>query len=178
MVTIRAWITACAVAASLVAGPSAAEVVSRHTDGFVLRFAVGMETTPEEVVAAVAAVPDWWDPAHTYSGDAGALSLAFEPGGCWCERLADGTTFTHARVVSIGPAQVALHAPLGPLNATATRADLTFSVAAEDREWRVALDFVVEGPGLGALADPVHGVMAGAFDRFVDHIEQGETPAP
>ena len=32
----------------------------------------------------------WWDGQHTYSGDAKNLSLRAVPGGCFCERLADG----------------------------------------------------------------------------------------
>ena len=166
---------AFAVLAAMTATSDArAEVVSRSENGFTLRFAVAMATTPEDFIASVGAVPDWWDGAHTYTGDASNLSLAFEPGGCWCEALADGTTFEHAHVVSIEPERVVMNAPLGPLKGKATQADMTFTVAPGSAGWLVSIDFVVEGPGLGAMADPVNGVMDGAFDRFVHHIESGE----
>lgn len=167
-----------ATAALAVAAPASAEVVSRAADGFVLRFAVGVETTAEDVATSVAAVPAWWDAAHTYTGDASNLSLAFDPGGCWCETMADGTEFRHAEVVSIAPDRVVMNAPLGPLNGKATKAELTFSSAPENGGRLVTMEFVVEGPGLGAFADPVDGVMDGAFDRFVHHIEYGEPPQP
>jgi hypothetical protein len=93
-------ITALMIASVAVAlaAPASAEVVSRSADAFTLRFSVGVETTSEGVVTAVSELPAWWDPAHTYSGQGANLSLTFEDGGCWCERLADGTVFQHAVV--------------------------------------------------------------------------------
>lgn len=158
-----------------VAAPASAEVVSRTADGFVLRFQSGMETTPEDLIETVGALPQWWDGAHTYTGDNANLSLAFQPGGCWCETLADGTTFHHGEVVSITGDTVVFNAPLGPLNGKASRANLTFHVGGPGPGRLVSVDFVVEGPGLGAVADPVNGVMDQAFGRFVHHLHYGET---
>ncbi len=167
---------AFALLAAMVATTDArAEVVSRSADGFVLRFESGMETTPEDMIATVSELPKWWDGAHTYTSDNDNLSLAFEPGGCWCETLADGTAFRHAEVVSITPDTVVFDAPLGPLNGKATKADMTFHIADANADWRVSIDFAVEGPGLGAMADGVNGVMEQAFGRYVHHLEYGET---
>ena len=155
--------------------PASAEVVSRSADGFVLRFESGMETTPEDMIATVSELPKWWDGAHTYTGDNDNLSLAFEPGGCWCETLADGTEFRHAAVVSITDDTVVFNAPLGPLNGKATKADMIFHIANANAGWLVSIDFVVEGAGLGAMADGVNGVMEQAFGRYVHHLQYGET---
>jgi hypothetical protein len=166
-----------AVAVSLVPGLAAAEIVSRFENAFTLRFAVGLEASREDVIDAVREVPAWWDPAHSYTGDAANLSLAFQPGGCWCERMADGTDFRHGSVVSIDPDQVRFDAPLGPLNGKATRADLIFSAGPENRGTLAAMEFVVEGPGVGAFSDAVHGVMQQAWTRYVRFIEYGEPAA-
>ena len=155
-----------------------AEVVSRSSDGFVLRFAVGVEAAPEDVVTAVSELPQWWDPAHTYTGDLANLSLVFEEGGCWCEKLADGTVFEHAVVTEITADRVTMNAALGPLHDKATKAELIFGSEPENRGRLVTVDFVVEGPGLGALADGVNMVMDQAFDRLVHQIEYGEPPQP
>jgi hypothetical protein len=160
------------------AAPASAEVVSRSVDGFVLRFAVGVEAAPEDVVTAVAELPQWWDPAHTYTGDLANLSLAFAPGGCWCETLADGTVFEHAVVTGITADRVTMSAALGPLHDKATKAELTFGSEPENRGRLVTIDFVVEGPGLGAMADGVNMVMDQAFDRLIHQIEYGEPPQP
>jgi len=164
-----------ATVALLSAAPADAEVVARHADGFTLRFETAIETTPEDLLGSLGDIGRWWDGAHSYSGDAANMTLAMEPGGCFCEALANGTTFEHGRVVSIDPAtNVLLNAPLGPLKATATKADLGFGWASANRGWTVVMTFVVEGPGLGAYADPVDGVMAGAFARYVRYVEYGE----
>jgi len=159
----------------LSAAPAAAEVVERHADGFTLRFEMSMATTPEDLLGSLGEVGKSWDGAHSYSGDAANMTLIMEPGGCFCEALTNGTTFEHGRVVSISPSTgVLLNAPLGPLKATATKADLAFGWASANRDWTVVMTFVVEGPGLGALADPVDGVMGGAFARYVRFVEYGE----
>lgn len=162
------------IAALLAATPAAAEVVSKSDNAFTLRFALGLETTPEDIVAAVGDLPKWWDPAHTYTGDAANLSLTLEEGGCWCERLADGSVFRHAVVVAVEPRRVAMNAALGPLHDRATRSDLTWTIGSENRGWLVAMEFVVEGPGVGAMADAVDGVMQGAWNRFVHYDHYGE----
>lgn len=166
--------TACVAAAA----PASAEVVSRSADGFTLRFAVGVEAAPEDVVSAVSELPQWWDPAHTYTGDASNLSLAFQEGGCWCEKLADGTVFEHAVVTGITADRVTMNAALGPLHDKATKAELTFGSGPENRGRLVTIDFVVEGPGLGVMADGVNIVMDQAFDRLIHQIEYGEPPQP
>ena len=162
---------------SLLPGLAAAEIISRSEDAFTLRFAVGLEVPREDVIDAVREVPAWWDPAHSYTGDAANLSLAFQPGGCWCERMADGTDFRHGSVVAIDPDRVRFDAPLGPLNGRATRADLTFSAGPDNRGTLAAVEFAVEGPGVGAFADAVHGVMQQAWTRYVRFIEYGEPEA-
>jgi CBS domain-containing protein len=157
----------------LVAAPASAEVVTRDPDGFTLKFSTDLQASQADLNGAVRDLPKWWDPAHTYTGDAASLSMALEPGGCWCEALADGTRFEHGRVVSIAPDRIVLRAPLGPLHAMATGAALTFSVERDGAGTRLVMDYVVEGPGVGAMADPVDGVMDGAFSRLVHHIETG-----
>lgn len=167
-----------ATACLAIAAPAAAEIVSRSPDGFVLRFAVGVETAPEDVVTAVSELPQWWGPAHTYTGESANLSLAFEEGGCWCETLADGTVFQHGVVTRIAADGVTMNAALGPLHEKATKAELTFGSGPENRGRLVTIDFVVEGPGLGAMADGVNAVMDQAFDRLIHQIEYGEPPQP
>ena len=154
----------------LSATPAAAEVVERHADGFTLRFTTTMETTAGDVFLAIEDIGGWWDSAHTYSGDARNLALSLEPDGCFCEALPDGTLFEHGRLRGFDDEHLSLDAPLGPLKGRATTADLTFSWPDAGTGVAVTMTFVVEGPGLGAFADPVDAVMAGQFARFVGYI--------
>jgi hypothetical protein len=168
------------VAAALVciATPASAEVVERRADGFTLRYAVNMETTAGDVVLAIESISQWWDGAHTYSGDASNLSLRLDTGACLCERLADGSSFEHGRVILLDDDHLRLEAPLGPLKSRASKAELTFSWPdAGTTGVAVTMTFTVEGAGLGAMADGVDEVMQGQYERLIHFIEYGE-PAP
>lgn len=161
-----------------VAGPAAAEVKARSADGFTLTYERTVNVGRGDVFLAIESIGAWWDGAHTYSGAAANLRLEPFVGGCFCEALADGTTFEHGRITAFDDDHLGLNAPLGPLNGKATRADLTFSwperpVPGDGDETSVIMSFVVEGPGLGAFADPVDRVMQGQFDRLIRLIEHG-----
>ena len=168
-----------AVVLALAATPVAAEVVARNADAFTLRYSVTMETSAGDVVLAIGSIGEWWDGAHTYSGEASNLSIGLDPGACFCERLADGAVFEHGRVVALDDDHLLLDAPLGPLKPRATRADLTFSWPdAGTTGVAVTLTFRVEGEGLGAMADRVDTVMQGQFNRFTRYVEYGPEAQP
>ncbi|MBL0948208.1 hypothetical protein [Brevundimonas sp.] len=157
--------------AGLVTSPVAAEVISRSENAFTLKFEGTTRLDPTEVADAFSEVEQWWDPAHSYTGDAANLSLALETGGCWCEVMPDGSRFDHGRVESVALGELRLHAPFGPLRAMATRADLVVTYALVNGVVRTTWTFVVEGPGVGAMADPVDGVMGGGFTRWTAHMD-------
>ncbi|MBN8529681.1 MAG: hypothetical protein J0M36_10660 [Caulobacterales bacterium] len=158
------------------AAPAHAEVVSRSADSFTLMFAVGAEIDPADIPGALQALPEWWESSHTYSGDSKNLSLDLTPGGCWCERLPDNPAFDHGRTVSVSADRIVFDAPFGPLRGKAAKAELSVTWPAANRGWRPTWTFVVEGPGLGAMADSVDRVMATGFQRWMHYLEYGEAP--
>ncbi len=159
------------------ATPAPAEVVARTADSFTLRYAVGAEITPDDIPGAMTDLPKWWDPAHTFTGSAANLSLDLTPGGCWCEKLADGTDFDHGRTVSVEADRLLFHAPFGPMRGKTSRADLTVSWPAADRGRTPTWTMVVEGPGMGAMADVIDAVMGAGYQRWLRHMVGGESPA-
>ncbi|HEX2493499.1 MAG TPA: hypothetical protein VHK24_06950, partial [Steroidobacter sp.] len=46
--------------------------------------------------AALADIAKWWDPEHTYSGDARNLTLDTQVRGCFCEKLGLYAAIEHA----------------------------------------------------------------------------------
>lgn len=163
---------------ALGATPAAAEVVERSADHFVLRYEVGLETTPEDIYGAIGEIGKWWDGAHTYSGDARNMTLPLEVGACFCERLADGTQFEHGRVTAADPGTgVLLAAPLGPLKGKTTMADLSFGWSGAGAGWTLVMTYVVRGPGVGGWADGVDAVMQVQYGRLTHFVEYGEAPA-
>ncbi|QLQ12729.1 MAG: hypothetical protein HZY74_04745 [Brevundimonas sp.] len=165
------------IAAALALAASAqAEVVERSANRFVLRYQAPVDATAHDLRMGLQALPVWWDSAHTYSGDAANLSLDLSAGGCWCERLANGTDFDHARTVQVDEDGALFAAPFGPLRGRTERADLAVSWPLVGEYRQLTWDFVIEGEGIGAMADVVDGVMGAGFARFVTHMG-GAVPA-
>lgn len=157
--------------AGLGTSPVSAEIVSRSENAFTLKFEGPTRLGPAGVADAFSEVDLWWDPVHSYTGDAANLSLDLAPGGCWCEAMPDGVLFDHGRVVSAVYGEIRLHAPFGPLRDMATRADLIVTWPLVDGVVTPTWTFIVEGPGVGALAEPVDGVIGGGFARWIAHMD-------
>ena len=156
------------------AAPAAAEVVERHADGFTLNYERRVNASHQAVFGAVGRPSDWWSDAHTYSGNAGHIRLDLRPGGCWCEDLPSGGV-KHGEVVLVWPERrmVRFDAPFGPLQSIGADAVLTMSWAELEGQSDRSLKwtFVVSGPGAGAMADTIDGVMSEQFGRLAEHLE-------
>ncbi len=175
----RTVLAACATIVALFATPVAAQVIERSDDHFALRYEIDLDSPPDDLWTALGEVGVWWDPAHTYSGDASNMSLVLEPGGCFCERLADGTDFEHGRVVeSDRETGVLLDAPLGPLKGKAETArwSIGWTGSPLGGGWRLVITYGVRGPGVGAWADGVDAVMRGQYGRLTHFLHYGEAP--
>lgn len=178
---LKTLLAAGAMAAALIASPAAAQVIERSEDHFVLRHEIDLEYPPEDMWTALGQIGEWWDSAHTYSGDASNMSVTLEPGACFCERLADGTDFEHGRVVEADPETgVLFDAPLGPLKGKATMArwSVGWTGSPMGAGTRLVITYVVRGPGVGAWAEGVDSVMRIQYGRYSHFMHYGETPAP
>lgn len=160
-------------ALAAVATTASAEVRSRADNGFTLVFERPITASPETVLEAVAMPAGWWSSAHTYSGDAANIRLDLIPGGCWCEALPGGGV-KHAEVVLVWPQRnmVRFEAPFGPLQGMGADAILTMTWAepAEGGDRVLRWTFVAEGPGTGAMADVIDGVMGEQFGRLAQRL--------
>jgi hypothetical protein len=154
-------------------GPASAEIVNQSADAFSLSYERRVPASSEAVLNALATPGAWWSDAHTYSGSASNITVDLRPGGCWCEALPGGGV-KHGEAVLVFPERrmVRFDAPFGPLQAMGADAVLTMTWAdAEDGTERLLKwTFVVNGPGVGAMAGPVDGVMAEQFGRLADHL--------
>lgn len=117
--TMEGWLMRVAYLVSILvvtAAPATAEVVSADAHDFEVRETVNLVVKPDVAFAAFRDLPAWWDPQHSYSGNAKNLSLNLVPGGCFCERL-DGGGVEHMRVtyVDVPGQHVVLTGALGPL---------------------------------------------------------------
>ena len=159
---------------ALFATSVSAEVRARTDNSFTLGYERPVRAAPETVLEAVSMPAGWWSSDHTYSGDAAKIRLDMIPGGCWCEALPDGGV-KHAEVVMVWPERrmVRFDAPFGPLQGMGADAVLTMTWAdpPEGGERVLRWTFVVNGPGTGAMADVIDGVMTEQFRRLGDRLE-------
>jgi hypothetical protein len=156
--------------ALVIGSPAAAEVVSVSSNGFVVRETINLVAPPELACDAVDDVQAWWDPEHSYSGDAKNLSLNLAPGGCFCERFPDGGGIEHLHVTYVDPGKRAvLTGALGPLLYQATAGVMDVQVKSTAGGSQLVLDYRAAGffnGGADKLAPLVDQVLSEQMKRF------------
>lgn len=163
------------VAAGLLCASSAvrAEVVTANSNGFHVRQSVQLVIPPDLAYGTFARVGSWWDKQHTYSGDAGNMSMTLSGGGCFCERLPNGGGIEHMRVAYVDPGKrLVLTGSLGPLlyDATAGSMDVQFDKIAGGT--RVTMNYRVAGfanGGADRMAPLVDSVLGEQFKRYREY---------
>jgi hypothetical protein len=132
-----------------------AEIVSAAPAGFSLRHVAEMPNIAAPVIwAALSDVSKWWDPEHTYSGDARNLTLEPVVRGCFCERLSLYAGIEHMSVVYAQPAKtLRLSGALGPLQEFGVAGRLTFQIEPAGGGSRLTVTYNVGGFADRPLAD-------------------------
>jgi len=173
-----------AVTAVALLGPAwaRADVVDSAANGFTVKIAMTVQSTPADVYKhLVHDVGEWWNPSHTFSGDAHNLSIEDRVGGCFCEKLRDGGATEHMMVVNILPGKrLVLRGTLGPFQAMGTEGSMSVALSPDPAGTKVEVTFAVGGymaGGLDKLAAPVNGVLTEQFTRLKNYVEHGSSAA-
>lgn len=139
-----------------------------------------LDVTPEQAWQALVNIAGWWSGSHTYSGDAGNLTLEPAAGGCWCERWA-GNSVQHARVLVAMPARLLrLDGALGPLQAMGATGILTFRLAPRAQGTTLDVTYRVRASpdaALDKVASSVDKVLEEQVKRLVATMTKGQTDA-
>jgi uncharacterized protein YndB with AHSA1/START domain len=151
-------------------------------NGFLVKFEVSVNAPAAKVYdALVGQVGSWWDPQHTYSGDAKNLSIDARPGGCFCEKLPNGGGVEHARVIYFAPREVLrLSGALGPLQGSGVAGTLTFKLTSGTDSTGIQLTYSVGGfidGGFEKIAPGVESVLRVQLDRLKQFAETGKPTA-
>jgi len=164
-------------ALALLAPIAMADVTSAGASGFEVREKVHIAAAPDAVYAAVLAPKRWWDPKHTYSGDANRLTLEAKAGGCWCESLPGGGSVEHLEITYLAPGKaVRFRGALGPLQAMGVAGSMTITLAAGDGGTELMLTYTVGGyarDGFEDVSKGVDGVLAAQVARLKKVVETG-----
>ena len=148
-------------------------------NGFLVKFEVSVNAPAAKVYdALVGQVGSWWDPQHTYSGDAKNLSIDARPGGCFCEKLPNGGGIEHARVIYVAPREILrLSGALGPLQGSGVAGTLTWKLTSGTDNTRLQLSYSVGGfidGGFEKIAPAVESVLRVQLDRLKQFAETGK----
>ena len=161
---------------------AAAEVVDSSPGGFTVRTILAVQASPEDVFRRlVRSIGEWWDPAHTFSGDAHNLSIEEKPMGCFCEELAGQGSVRHMEIVFLAPGKrLLMTGGLGPLQPLAVTGTMTVQFSPAAGGTRLEVTYAVGGylpAGLNTLAAPVDSVLNQQFTRLKNYVERGN-PVP
>ena len=159
----RRLISAIAALLALSAAPALAEVKSATPGGFEVGGSVAIAAPPARVWAVLTAPDAWWSRDHRWFRNS-TLSLDLAPGGCWCERAADGRVSRHLETALVEPgSKLVLRGGLGPLQGQGASGGLTFDLKTEGDGSLLTWAYVVGGytpGGLEGWARPVDGVLS------------------
>ncbi len=162
---------------TLAAIPAAAEVVDSASNGFTAKTVLQIQAAPDAVYRSLIQVGAWWNPAHTFSGDAKNLSIEEKPAGCFCEKLPNGGGVRHMEVVFFAPGKtLVLSGGLGPLQSIGASGAMSIQLAPSEGGTKLQVTYAVAGylaAGLNTYAAPVDSVLAEQFGRLKNLIENG-----
>lgn len=149
---------------------ASAAVETAREGHFSIKTVVLLEASPAAAWKALSKPAKWWDPEHTWSGSAANLQLEPRAGGCFCEKLKDGGSVQHARVVYSQPGQtLRLDGALGPLQEMPVTGVLTFALAPDAGGTRITMTYQVSGTlsmDATRLAPLVDQVMTAQLERL------------
>ena len=147
-----------------------AEVKAVQDNGFTVQHAVTTPASPEQVYAAMQNIGGWWNPDHSWTGEAANLYLDARPGGCFCERMADGGGVEHLRIIYLSPnREIRFDGALGPLQGMAAHGRMIWSIVPGDGGTQVTFTYHVTGfmdGGFEGLAPAVDGVIGEQLERL------------
>lgn len=160
-------------AASMSGALAEAAVKETREGAFVVETVVMAEAKPDKVYADLLHIARWWHGDHTWSKSARNLRLEGRAGGCFCEKLAGGGSVQHGRVIFAQPGQLLrIDGALGPMQESAIKGVLTFSLAPDAGGTRITMTYNVAGtlPMESArLAPLVDQVMSMQLNRLRDY---------
>ena len=171
-------ILAAAMAAVVAAGGARAAVVDAQPSGFLVAQKVEIAAPAARVWAALGRIGRWWNPKHTWSGDARNLTLALRPDGCFCEILPNGGAAHHMTVIFIAPGKRAiLDGTLGPLMYGGVSGHLVWTLTEAGGKTTLTQAYYAGGyfqGGLDKLAPPVDEVLTEQITRLKAYVETGK----
>ncbi len=163
----------------LVPGRAPAAVADSSANGFTVKPTLNIQARPDDVYRKfVRNTGDWWESAHTFSGDPHNLSIDDRSGGCFCEKLADGGGARFMQVLYADPGKrLVLSGALGPMQTMAATGSMTIELTPANGGTKLDVTYAVAGylpAGMNTFAPIVDGVLTSMFTRLKNYAEHGD----
>jgi uncharacterized protein YndB with AHSA1/START domain len=174
-----AFVTVCVALLAPLRLPAA--VADSSANGFTVKLTFHVQASPDDVYRKfVRNIGDWWEASHTFSGNPHNLSIDDKPGGCFCEKLADGGGARHMQVLYADPGKrLVLSGALGPLQTMAATGSMTIELTPVNGGTKLDVTYAMAGylpVGMNTFAPIVDGVLTAQFTRLKNFVEHG-TPS-
>lgn len=156
----------------LLASTAVAKVEDVAATGFKVSHEVATDAAPAAVWKALGRIGRWWDPAHTWSGDARHMRIDLRAGGCFCEVWKDQSV-EHARVIWAHEQQrLRLSGAFGPLQEWGVAGIAEFVISPAGSGSTIRFTYNVSGDarfkldGVAAIVDQVLGTQVQRLANF------------
>lgn len=159
--------------------PARAEILNQSANGFTIKVTMNIHATPDDVYHRIVGnVGDWWNPAHTFSGDSHHLTIDPKAMGCFCEKLPNLGSVRHMEVVMAAPGEkLVMIGALGPFQSLAVTGAMTIQLSPGEGGAKLELTYAVAGylpAGMNTWAAPVDGVLTEQVTRLKNYVEHGD----
>lgn len=194
---MRTLLSLMAAGLSGLAVPVRAEVAQKNETGFVVRVAGEIAASPAEAWKAFVTPSQWWNSAHTFSGDSANLTLDAVANGCFCEKMPvpkdapagqKPGSVMHMRVLYSEPYRaLRMSGGLGPLQSEAVIGTMTVTFKPIDgpsgKGTRILWEYVVGGfmrykaDTISAAVDKVLGDQLVGLIKLIGPLEKPASKA-
>lgn len=171
------WMAAIVIGA--IPAAAQAEVTNSTPNGFTAAHQTVVQGSAEDVWKALIAPARYWNPDHSWTGNADNFYLVPQAGGCFCELIrttTDGNIKTsegsvqHMRVIyAHNNKMLRLSGALGPLQSEAVTGTLTMQLQPQGNDTVVRFTYKVGGYmefPVDQIAPAVDGVIGEQLDRL------------
>ena len=161
------------IAMTWLAQPALGEVMEADERGFISVHELEIKAPPVRVFEAIVEeIGQWWDPAHTYSGE--AANLSFDCLMALCEESGDDLFVRHMTIDFVQPPKtLRLSGGLGPLQPLGVAGSMAFDLEETETGTKLSYRYTVNGRDLASWAEPVDRVQLGQLERLRRYLETG-----
>ncbi|MGA9574260.1 MAG: hypothetical protein WBS20_09970 [Lysobacterales bacterium] len=159
--------------ALVLSGPAYAELAKSTDDGFIVRHSVNIARDRATVFKTMTGqVGEWWNPDHSFSGDAGNMLIDME---CFCERWENNLVRHLDTMIWMENSKVIMEGGLGPLKELGLSGTMIWSLTPNDEGGTtVNWEYHVYGYSetvMANLATAVDGVLKQQIGRLADYMK-------